>query len=124
MQAMVRRILQSCMAAALAAAVCVGPAIAADKASAANETGPSDNTLTEIVVTAQFRAQKLQDAPLAITAVNAALMEQRGQTSLHHIGQQAPHVALVETDGPFRPGMTSSIRGHRPGDIQPAVAPG
>jgi iron complex outermembrane receptor protein len=112
------------MAAAFAAAVCVGPVIAADKASAANETGAADNTLAEIVVTAQFRAQKLQDTPLAITAVNAAMMEERGQTSLHDIGQQAPNVTLVETGGAFGPGMTSSIRGIGQGDFDPAFAPG
>ncbi|MEP6867494.1 MAG: hypothetical protein ABJA20_03175, partial [Novosphingobium sp.] len=32
----------------------------------------------EIIVTAQFREQRLQDTPLAITAVNAKMLEARG----------------------------------------------
>ena len=87
----------------------------------ANDSGDS---LAEIVVTAQFRSQKLQDVPLAITAINAAMMEERGQTSLRDLGQQAPNVTLVETGGAFGPGMTSSIRGIGQGDFDPAVAPG
>jgi iron complex outermembrane receptor protein len=111
-------------AAALAVVVCIGPAMAVETAATAGDTATAENTLTEIVVTAQFRKQNLQDAPLAITAVNAAMMEERGQTSLHDIGQQAPNVTLVETGGAFGPGMTSSIRGIGQADFDPAFAPG
>ena len=38
----------------------------------------SADALQEVVVTAQFRKQNLQDTPLAITAVNAAMLEARG----------------------------------------------
>ena len=34
----------------------------------------------EIVVTAQFREQNLQDAPLAITALSGDMLERRSQT--------------------------------------------
>src|SRR6202034_1471556 len=86
-------------------------------------TTPSDS-LEEIVVTAQFRQQNLQDTPLAITAITADMMEARGQTSLHDLGQQAPNVQLVETGGAFGPGMTASIRGIGQADFDPAFAPG
>jgi iron complex outermembrane receptor protein len=89
-----------------------------------NSAGASDTSLAEIVVTAQFRQQNLQDTPIAITAVNAAMMEERGQTSLHDLGQQAPNVTLVETGGAFGPGMTASIRGVGQSDFDPAVSPG
>jgi iron complex outermembrane receptor protein len=102
---------------ALVAATLATPALAADQTS----TG---DTLQEIVVTAQFRAQNLQDTPLAITAVNAETMEQRGQTSLHDLAQQAPNVTLVETGGAFGPGMTATIRGIGQADFDPAFAPG
>jgi iron complex outermembrane receptor protein len=88
------------------------------------EKSADEAGLQEIVVTAQFRVQKLQDAPLAITAVNAALLEQRGQSSLHDLAQQAPNVTLVETGGAFGPGMTAFIRGIGQYDFDPAVAPG
>lgn len=123
----VRSILRPWIWAAYLTTAWTGSAIAAE--TAANE-GPTpeassgDTSLAEIVVTAQFRAQKLQDTPIAITAVNSAMMEQRGQTSLHDLGQQAPNVTLVETGGAFGPGMTSSIRGIGQGDFDPALSPG
>ena len=87
-------------------------------------TAATDTSLAEIVVTAQFRKQNLQDTPIAITAVNAAMMEERGQTSLHDLGNEAPNVTLVETGGAFGPGMTASIRGIGQGDFDPALSPG
>jgi iron complex outermembrane recepter protein len=116
-QASVRRMLRPWVVSTLAAVAVAGQA-AADQAAT-----PSD-TLEEIVVTAQFRQQNLQDTPLAITAINADMMEQRGQTSLHDLGQQAPNVQLIETGGAFGPGMTASIRGIGQADFDPAFAPG
>src|SRR5580692_1618228 len=115
-QASVRRMLRPWVLSTLAAAAVAGQA-------AADQAATSDS-LEEIVVTAQFRQQNLQDTPLAITAINAAMMEERGQTSLHDLGQQAPNVTLVETGGAFGPGMTSSIRGIGQGDFDPALSPG
>jgi len=99
-----------------------GQTMGADQTTAADQgTG---NTLEEIIVTAQFRQQNLQDTPLAITAENAEMIEQRGQTSLHDLAQQAPGVTLVETGGAFGPGMTATIRGIGQADFDPAFAPG
>src|SRR5271163_2089902 len=95
-QASVRRMLRPWVLSTLAATAVAGQA-AADQAAT-----PSD-TLEEIVVTAQFRQQNLQDTPLAITAVTAEMMEERGQKTLHDVGQQAPNVTLVETGGAFGP---------------------
>ena len=69
--------------------------MAADQPAAAADSAQPEGGLSEIIVTAQFRNQKLQDTPLAITAVNAAMMEERGQSSLRDVGQQAPNVTLV-----------------------------
>jgi iron complex outermembrane receptor protein len=110
-------------AAAAAAIVGVGPSMA-DQATTSNQTSAESTGLEEIVVTAQFRRQNLQDTPVAITAVTAAMIEERGQTSLHDIGQEAPNVTLVETGGAFGPGMTASIRGIGQGDFDPALSPG
>ena len=100
-----------------------GQAMAADQSTAADQ-GTSGNTLEEVIVTAQFRQQNLQDTPVAITAVTAEMMEQRGQTSLHDLAQQAPGATLVETGGAFGPGMTATIRGIGQADFDPAFAPG
>jgi iron complex outermembrane receptor protein len=117
-QASVRRTLRPWIFAALtSASVAVAAPAIADQAS-------GTDSLEEIVVTAQFRQQNLQDTPLAITAITAAMMEERGQTSLHDLGAQAPNVQLVETGGAFGPGMTASIRGIGQADFDPAFAPG
>src|SRR5438128_2530131 len=57
-------------------------ALAAESASTNPGVASDPNTLTEIVVTAQFRSASLQNTPISITAVNAAMMEARNQSSL------------------------------------------
>src|SRR5690606_29330263 len=60
------------------------------------QDAPDDRSsgVEEIVVTAQFRAQNLQDTPLAITAVSGEMLEARNQTSLDQVADQAPSVTL------------------------------
>jgi iron complex outermembrane recepter protein len=84
----------------------------------------SGGDLEEVVVTAQFREQRLQDTPIAITAVDAALLEARNQTSLAAVAAQAPNVLLLETGGAFGPGMSARIRGVGQADFNPAFEPG
>jgi iron complex outermembrane receptor protein len=112
----VKRILRPWALVTVATASMAAPAIAADTA--------ADNGLAEVVVTAQFRQQNLQDTPIAITAVNAALLESRNQTNLAAVADQAPGVSLRETGGAFGPGMTAAIRGIGQGDFDPAFSPG
>ncbi|WP_408587894.1 hypothetical protein, partial [Novosphingobium sp.] len=58
--------------AGITAAIVSVPALAQETAAPQAADSAAANTTQEIVVTAQFRAQKLQDTPLAITAVNSA----------------------------------------------------
>ena len=60
----------------------------------AAEGGAGTEELPEVVVTAQFHEQNLQDTPIAITAVNAEMLEARGQTSIADVAAQAPNVSL------------------------------
>ena len=78
----------------------------------------------EILVTAQFREQRLQDTPLAITAVNSEMMEARSQTQLAEVVRQAPSVDLRPQTGAFGPSISASIRGLGQGDFNPALEPG
>jgi iron complex outermembrane receptor protein len=87
-------------------------------------TADTSNSLQEIVVTAQFRKQNLQDTPIAITAINAATLDARNETSLASVAAEAPNVLLLETGGAFGPGMTASIRGIGQYDFDPALEPG
>jgi iron complex outermembrane receptor protein len=101
--------------AAAVSAMAALPLYAADQAAGGIE---------EVVVTAQFREQKLQDTPIAITAVNSEMLEARNQTSLAAVAQQAPSVNLRETGGAFGPGMSARIRGVGQADFDPAFEPG
>ena len=78
----------------------------------------------DIVVTAQFRAQRLQDTPISITAVDATLLEARSQTNLTDVANQAPSVLLRPQGASFGPSISASIRGLGQGDFHPAFEPG
>lgn len=93
-------------------------------ASAADAGSDELLELSEVVVTAQFREQRLQDTPIAITAVNAELLEARNQTNLSEVAAQAPNVVLTETGGAFGPGLSAYIRGLGQGDYIAALEPG
>ncbi len=81
-------------------------------------------TLEEIVVTAQFRAQNLQDTPIAITAVNAEMLDARGQTSITQIAAQAPNVSLRPQPQNGGSGLIAYIRGVGQTDFNYALDPG
>ncbi|MEO7553760.1 MAG: TonB-dependent receptor [Alteraurantiacibacter sp.] len=95
------------------------PAMAQD----APAEGAEDNS-NEIVVTAQFRSQRLQDVPIAITAVTGEMMEQRGQTSIADVGNNAPNVTLRQSAAGFGPAVSAYIRGVGQRDTNFALEPG
>ncbi len=79
---------------------------------------------TEIIVTAQFREQRLQDTPLAITAVTADELEAKSQTDLATVADQAPNVQIRPATAAYGPSVTASIRGIGQNDFNPAYEPG
>jgi iron complex outermembrane recepter protein len=100
-------------------------ALAASSAGFAQTATPADEaTNSDIVVTAQFRDQKLQDVPLSITAVDSALLEARNQTDLSQIAAQAPNVTLNAMGGAYGSSLGASIRGIGQFDFNPAYEPG
>ena len=99
------------------------PAFAQDDATGA-EAAPTSEPGAEIVVTAQFREQRLQDTPLAITAVNSEMLEARSQTNISEITDQAPSVTLKPQGSAFGPSLGASIRGVGQYDFNPALEPG
>ena len=82
------------------------------------------DALAEVVVTAQFRQQNLQQTPIAITAVNAAMLEQRNQTDVSQIAAQAPNVTLQANGAAFGSSMVAFIRGVGQTDFNLALEPG
>jgi iron complex outermembrane receptor protein len=81
-------------------------------------------TTEEIVITAQFRSQRLQDTPLSVTAVNAQTMEARSQTNLQQVADYAPNVNIKPQGASFGPSVAASIRGVGQNDFNPAFEPG
>src|SRR5581483_2034951 len=65
----------------------------------------------EIVVTATRQETNLQDTPLAITAVTAEALEERGITGVSELTSLVPNAQFRKTQGAFGPGVSASIRG-------------
>jgi iron complex outermembrane recepter protein len=90
----------------------------------AAQTEAADTELDEVVVTAQFRSQSLQDTPIAITAMSSEMMESRSQTSIQDVANQAPSVTLKPQGAAFGPALGANIRGVGQFDFNPALEPG
>ena len=54
----------------------------------------NDDGIGEIVVTAQKRAENIQDVPIAISAVGSEYLESRGVTSIDGLGNVSPNVKI------------------------------
>ncbi len=114
------RLRDGIVASASVLALCAGaPAFAQD-----DDTSNDTSVGRTITVTAQFREQALQDTPLAITAVDSALLEARSQDDIKAVAQQAPSVTLREPGGAYGNSMGASIRGIGQFDFNPAYEPG
>lgn len=62
---------------------------------------PSSGGLDEIVVTAQKRAENLQETPLAISALSSEAIEQRSITGIGNLSAMAPSLTVTRgTSGP------------------------
>ncbi len=83
-----------------------------------------DEPLQEVIVTAQFREQKLQETPLAITAITGDQLEARSQTRIADITAQAPNVLLQLNPAGGGNAMRAYIRGVGQNDQSPSVDPG
>lgn len=97
------------------------PALAQEASAPAAEEPATQN---EILVTAEFRTTNIQDTPLAITAINAEMLEARSQTRISDITAQAPNVLLQPNPAGQGNSMRAFIRGVGQFDQSPSVEPG
>lgn len=83
--------------------------------------GPGD-----IVVTARRREERLQDVPIAVTAVSAEALNSRGLDSVTQVSQIAPNLQFTPGQGGNSGGVSAFIRGVGENDFiitsDPAVA--
>lgn len=82
-----------CAAAAISAIAISAPALAQDADTAAQ------GGLNEIVVTAQKRAQNLQDVPVSVTAFDDIAIKEAGFTNSLSIGDQVPNLEIKTFGG-------------------------
>jgi iron complex outermembrane recepter protein len=80
--------------------------------------------IEEVVVTAQFQRQNLQDTPISITAVTGETLAERGITTLDNVGKLAPNVNISTTSAVHGPAAAVYIRGIGQYDSNPAFEPG
>ncbi|MDH4109000.1 MAG: TonB-dependent receptor [Gammaproteobacteria bacterium] len=81
-------------------------------------------TLEEIVVTARFREERLQETPIAITAITAADINARAFTSAYEVGYVVPNAAFRPAQSAYGNTMTAYVRGIGQYDFDFAFEPG
>jgi len=86
-------------------------------------TSSASDQLQEIIVTAQFREENLQQAPLAITAITGEMLRERGTSSVTDLGAAVPNVTFSQGSGIY-PGAQMYIRGVGQENFIPSQDPG
>ncbi len=92
----------------------------------AQDAQSDDGGIAEIVVTAQKRAENVQDVPIAISAFTAEAMQERGVTDVSSLSNLAPNVTL-DAGTPFSGSgavLAAYIRGIGANDFAFNIDPG
>ncbi|MEY4357640.1 MAG: hypothetical protein RL469_966, partial [Pseudomonadota bacterium] len=82
----------------------------------AQSKGDDGLALQEIVVTARKAAERLLDVPLAITAISAEAIEQKGIRNLDDVAAATPGLTFSDVQAGFLP--VPVIRGFAPIDVR------
>lgn len=93
----------------------LAPPVHAQASSASQPSGattsPSDQSIGDIIVTAQRRDQRLQDVPISISAVGASTLKNTGVTGTSQLQSVVPNLVVARSVGasvPFLRGIGSS----------------
>jgi iron complex outermembrane receptor protein len=84
----------------------------------------AQEALEEIVVTARFREENLQETPLAITAITGSLLEARGATSTLDLDAFVPNTVIAPLGAGWGSTAAAFIRGIGLGDNSLSFEPG
>ena len=93
-------------------------------ASAGQRSPAGEGGLEEVVVTARFRSESLQTAPIAITAVSGEQIEAHGYQNVTQVADVAPNVNLEQAGSGFGKLAFVSIRGVGQSDFKYTFEPG
>ncbi|MBK5264043.1 MAG: TonB-dependent receptor, partial [Alphaproteobacteria bacterium] len=104
-----RKVKYPMVAAMATSVIAMMPAIAS--AEVQSEPAAAEAPVTnEIIVTARKRAESLQDVPVSVTALNAALLERNNITRIDQVAQLTPNTMMHST-GILPSEITAYIRG-------------
>lgn len=124
-----RMLLRANCISGIVAAIAVG-LVASGQAHAQNApevaqgvTGSDDNN-ADIVVTAQFKSQRIQEIPLSISAVSGNQIESRGLQNISDIAHTMPNVLLEKSGAGVGVSASVYIRGVGQSDASFALEPG
>ena len=81
------------------------------------------STLGEVVVTARRREERIQDVPVAVTALSGAQLARQNIVGVQDLTRTAPSLVITESPGSGRNMLQFSLRGQRQGDNLPSVDP-
>ncbi|HUL18288.1 MAG TPA: TonB-dependent receptor plug domain-containing protein, partial [Steroidobacteraceae bacterium] len=95
----------------LSCAAAVAAILAPVLAHAADASGTSSDGLQEVVVTAERRAEPIQDVPISITAFDAAELQQANVVSAKDYLQLTPNVSYAQDGQTGNNSIRVSIRG-------------
>ena len=113
---------------AVSTALACGTSIASAQtaATAQNQAAnpPAAGGLEEVVVTARYREENLQQTPIAISAITADDIEQRGFTTSSDIAYAVPNASFRPAQQAFGNTQTAFIRGIGQNDFNFAFEPG
>jgi iron complex outermembrane receptor protein len=105
-----------------ATALVAGGAVHAGAVHAADSAPPSAGQVTEVIVTARKREERVQDVPAAITAFNAQTIKGASVLNLTDLDGKIPNVTL-EAVATFPNASSFSIRGLGFGDVESTFEP-
>ncbi len=112
------KLTNSCLMVALASTSVLGlatPAFAQEAAADANDGG-------DIIVTARRRDESLQDTPVAITAINTAMLENKASLNIGDLQGAAPGLLITQQNSGAQ-AANLSIRGLTYADIEKSQTP-
>ena len=81
------------------------------------------NTVSEVVVTAEYRAENVQKTPISITAISGQTLEQRGVTNIIDLAASVPNVTMRQGGSGSGLSNQTFIRGIGQSDFLFAYSP-
>src|SRR5271163_2146339 len=119
----------SCLFGVVGVAPVAEPAVGAENpqqtaAGPPSEAATTSEGLSEVVVTARFKAENLQTSPIAITAISGDQIDARGYINIADVAHGAPNVNIEQAGSGFGKSAFVSIRGIGQNDFKYTFEPG